>query len=388
MNEYLSTTNEKKIINIPLEKISNKNINPRQGGLVAENLKLLIESGGEFPPIHLGYLNNELIVVDGYHRLEATKQLQLEKISAYITAYNSEEQLKTDAINENVVHGVRLNEYDIASNLYELYKNITAKKPLTSLTQFLQYFKMPERVAKRYLMWSILHKGVLEDTITEVTKVTLAEEILLAFSVKYGFNFLLGSIEEEHKIRIKKFFEKYYDSPREVLREALKAMKEGKEIEKDEIETALKEKKEKMQKAEEIVRNQETKEQEEITATKETMENSIPSSPATEKIEEKSFEESKESNNVIEQLMEEKQEIVSNIKEQVTPIDNVSDSFRKNLESLEICIMRLRSYQNKRASLIDKEVLEKVINFQDVIQEIIEEANQHLYVEQEIKDVV
>ncbi|EHO19762.1 hypothetical protein HMPREF9466_01693 [Fusobacterium necrophorum subsp. funduliforme 1_1_36S] len=86
--------------------------------------------------------------------------------------------------------------------------------------------------------------------------------------------------------------------------------------------------------------------------------------------------------------MEKKQEVISNIKEQVAPIDNVPDSFKRNLESLEICIMRLRSYQNKRASLIDKEVLNKIINFQDILQEIIEETNQHLYMEQEIKDVV
>ncbi|MDK4524997.1 ParB/RepB/Spo0J family partition protein [Fusobacterium necrophorum] len=386
MKDYLSVGNEKKIINIPLEKISKKNINPRQHGLIQENLKSLIESGGEFPPIHLGYLNNELIVVDGYHRLEATRQLELEKIAAYITAYNSKEQLITDAINENVVHGVRLNEYDIASNLYDLYKNITAKKPLTSLTQFLQYFKMPERTAKRYLMWAILHKGVLEDTVTEVAKVTIAEEILLAFSVKYNFNFLLGAIEEEHKIRIKKFFEKYCDSSREILREAIKAMKDGKEVEKDEIEIALKEKKEKLQHAEEIIKKQEVKEKEE-KIKKET--NDLDSSsPATEKIEEKAFEETKESNDIIEELMEKKQEVISNIKEQVAPIDNVPDSFKRNLESLEICIMRLRSYQNKRASLIDKEVLNKIINFQDILQEIIEEANQHLYMEQEIKDVV
>lgn len=384
MNDFLSVGNEKKILSITLDKISEKNINPRKEGLVEENLKSLIEAGGDFPPVHLGYLNGELIVVDGYHRLEATKQLGLDKISVYITEYKSEEQIKTDAINENIVHGVRLGDYDVAMSLYELYKTITEKQPLTSLTQFLQYFKMPERRGKQLLFWSILHKTILEDAVDKVQKASLAEEILMAFSTKFSFNFLIGTVAEENKIRIKKFFEKYCDVSRETLREALKAMKEDKDIEKDDIITALQEKKEKLQEAKEVVKieaeqkkfEEEFKEETSMPALKENV------------VEEKSFEETEESNSVIENLIEKKEEVVSDIKEQVKPVDNVPDLFEKNLESLESSIMRTRMYQKKRPTLIDKKILAKIINFQDILQEIIEEANEELYKEQEIKDVI
>ena len=113
INLEISKDRIKKVIEVKIKDISEKNFNPRKHGLLEENLKSLIESE-YFPEIHLGLINGELIVVDGYHRLEASKRLGLETIRAYITEYSKIEGLQKDAINENINHGQRLSDYDIS----------------------------------------------------------------------------------------------------------------------------------------------------------------------------------------------------------------------------------------------------------------------------------
>ena len=56
----ISKDGVKKVIEVKIKDISEKNFNPRKHGLLEENLKSLIESE-YFPEIHLGLINGELI---------------------------------------------------------------------------------------------------------------------------------------------------------------------------------------------------------------------------------------------------------------------------------------------------------------------------------------
>lgn len=373
MKEHISQVGERKIVKVPVEKISELNLNPRKNGLIEANVESLVESGGEFPPIHLAYYQTNLIVVDGYHRLEATKRLELPTIDAWITEYTSEDKLTLDAINENVVHGVRLGDYDIAMNLYDLYKKITSKKTLNSLADFLKNFKIPERRGKQLLLWSILHKEVLEDSVEVIEKESLAEEMLTAFAKKLNFDFLIGSIPEEHKVVIKKFFEKYCDSSREVLREALRAMREGREIDKDDIKAKIEEKKEALKEAEKLVAEQSS-----------TPAMSEDTNKTSSVIEDKSYEAGESSNSTIQKLLGEKEEIIEETIEEVTKtkepqkVETVEDMLAINISNLEMSIMKLKMYQNKKINMFTKEILDKLVKLQDVFQEVIDETNQHL----------
>ena len=132
MNYTTSTFENKVIQDVLLSDISNININPRKNGLIEENVESLKEAE-VFPEIHLGLLDGQLIVVDGYHRLEASKRLGLETIKAYITDYKTIETIIRDAINENINHGQRLSDYDVAMSMYELYNKLVDAGKLTTI---------------------------------------------------------------------------------------------------------------------------------------------------------------------------------------------------------------------------------------------------------------
>lgn len=137
----ISTINDKKICDVKLDVISDEiNINPRRG-LNMDNVDKLVASEGMFPEIHLGLFDGKIIIVDGYHRFAAARALELESIKAYITEYNSMEALETDAFNENVNHGERLSEYDIANWIYNMYVKAIKLAPTTSLVSFIKLIK-------------------------------------------------------------------------------------------------------------------------------------------------------------------------------------------------------------------------------------------------------
>jgi len=163
-NLEISKDGIKKVIEVKIKDISEKNFNPRKHGLLEENLKSLIESE-YFPEIHLGLINGELIVVDGYHRLEASKRLGLETIRAYVTEYSKIEGLQKDAINENINHGQRLSDYDISTSIYSIYKTFIDQGKLSNLSivDFIRMFKIDERRGRSLFAWAVIHKEILED---------------------------------------------------------------------------------------------------------------------------------------------------------------------------------------------------------------------------------
>jgi polyhydroxyalkanoate synthesis regulator phasin len=73
-----------------------------------------MKNGAKFPPILVGELDGRLIVVDGYHRVNAYKKLKIEFIQGIYKKYNSIADILRDAVEANNHHGVRYGSQDKA----------------------------------------------------------------------------------------------------------------------------------------------------------------------------------------------------------------------------------------------------------------------------------
>ena len=241
MNYTTSTIDNKILQDVLLTDISDTNINPRINGIIEENVESLIEAKF-FPEIHLGLLDGQLIVVDGYHRLEAAKRLQEESIKAYITEYKTIETIIRDAINENMNHGQRLSDYDVAMSMFDLYNKMVQAGKLTTvkMKDFITNFKIDERRGRSLFNWVVLHKEILDDEITTVKNISFSDEY---YSMVLFLNETPGKISNESKYKIRTFYNKYNHLSKIELRKAIALFKEGKdyEIEAEKLKQADKE---------------------------------------------------------------------------------------------------------------------------------------------------
>lgn len=241
MNYTTSTIDNKVLQDVLLTDISDTNINPRINGIIEENVESLIEAKF-FPEIHLGLLDGQLIVVDGYHRLEAAKRLQEESIKAYITEYKTIETIIRDAINENMNHGQRLSDYDVAMSMFDLYNKMVQAGKLTTvkMKDFITNFKIDERRGRSLFNWVVLHKEILDDEITTVKNISFSDEY---YSMVLFLNEVPGKISNESKYKIRTFYNKYNHLSKIELRKAIALFKEGKdyEIEAEKLKQAAKE---------------------------------------------------------------------------------------------------------------------------------------------------
>lgn len=73
-----------------------------------------MKAGAQFPPILVGQLEDQLIVVDGVHRYLATKKLGIDLIQGTLKKYKSMANLLIDAVAANNHHGIRYTPQDKA----------------------------------------------------------------------------------------------------------------------------------------------------------------------------------------------------------------------------------------------------------------------------------
>ncbi len=73
-----------------------------------------MKAGAQFPPILVGGIDDQLIVVDGVHRYLATKKLGKEVIQGIFKKYENMTDLLVDAVAANNHHGIRLTTQDKA----------------------------------------------------------------------------------------------------------------------------------------------------------------------------------------------------------------------------------------------------------------------------------
>lgn len=217
---------EKKIVEVPLEAISSIDVNPRKGGLVLENVESLVLSG-DFPEIHLGLLDGDLIVVDGYHRLAATQKLERDKINAFIIEYKDMTELKKQAFVSNVNHGIKLSQLDIALNIYEFYIEAIKTKTSSKLKDVIKEYQVQERTGRSLFYWALFNRGILENKSVDMSGLSKYEDYNKLVLWK---NENIADISEEFKIFFKEFYEKYDKLPTTNRRAAIDLHMEGKEF--------------------------------------------------------------------------------------------------------------------------------------------------------------
>ncbi|MGL5717865.1 ParB N-terminal domain-containing protein [Cetobacterium sp.] len=224
--DSITSKNEiKKVIEVSISDISEKDFNPRKSGLLQENVEKLIKAE-EFPPIHLGYLDDELIVVDGYHRLSATQRLGKDKIQAFITRFDSEAELKKQAFLSNVNHGIKLSELDIALNIYEFYILERKEDPTTTIAKVISDYNIPIRRGRQLFFWTVLNRVILENNCSEITELSKCEEYVKIISNrKEKYDSLSLVLKDE----IRRFYNKYNHLVILELRQAVNLFLEGKD---------------------------------------------------------------------------------------------------------------------------------------------------------------
>lgn len=376
MNYTTSTFENKVIQDVLLTDISNININPRKNGLIEENVESLKEAE-VFPEIHLGLLDGQLIVVDGYHRLEASKRLGLETIKAYITDYKTIETIIRDAINENINHGQRLSDYDVAMSMYELYNKLVDAGKLTTIKMkdFITSFKIDERRGRSLFNWVVLHKEILDDEITTVKNISFSDEY---YSMILFLNEIPGKISNEAKYKIKTFYNKYNHLSKIELRKAIALFKQGLdyEIEAEKLKQAAKEidtnpiKQEPKVETKEIEKDEIPVDESENTEREVTLKNELLTKPEP-------IEKTKE-DLVIEEArtVEEKMEVVEKLNEEITKeLSNSKEKFKLDtyLDAMSKQVMTMLMLQSK-GNLEDftKEHINKLNDVVDRLNELTE----------------
>lgn len=376
MNYTTSTFENKVIQDVLLTDISNININPRKNGLIEENVESLKEAE-VFPEIHLGLLDGQLIVVDGYHRLEASKRLGLETIKAYITDYKTIETIIRDAINENINHGQRLSDYDVAMSMYELYNKLVDAGKLTTIKMkdFITSFKIDERRGRSLFNWVVLHKEILDDEITTVKNISFSDEY---YSMILFLNEIPGKISNEAKYKIKTFYNKYNHLSKIELRKAIALFKQGLdyEIEAEKLKQAAKEidtnpiKQEIKVETKEVEKDEVPVDESENTEREVTLKNELLTKPEPK-------EKAKE-DLVIEEAktVEEKMEVVEKLNEEITKeLSNSKEKFKLDtyLDAMSKQVMTMLMLQSK-GNLEDftKEHINKLNDIVDRLNELTE----------------
>jgi len=73
--------------------------------LTAHQYAQTMKSGVEFPPVLVGRFEGKLYLIDGWHRVEAKKNLKDEYVQAQVKNYPSRREMFLDAIKLNIAHG-------------------------------------------------------------------------------------------------------------------------------------------------------------------------------------------------------------------------------------------------------------------------------------------
>lgn len=230
---------EKIIVEIPLSMISDKNINPRVGGVNLDNVNALVEAN-DFPEIHLGLIEGEYVIVDGYHRFAATQKLERDKIRAFIIEYKSFEELRKAAFVANVNHGLKLTDLDIALSIYDFYIEKLKVNATTNLSAILREYEVPERAGRILFFWAVINREVLENNSVDLTNKTKCETLSYLLN---QFKEEPGKISITFKENFKTFYNKYSHLQKENLREAMKLYVIGKDyyLEKEKEEELMEE---------------------------------------------------------------------------------------------------------------------------------------------------
>lgn len=88
---------------------------PRTGGVEWRTIityRQAMQAGSKFPPIVVAPVNGKTVLIDGRHRLEATKKLKKKTILAETLKRMTPEEAFVEALNRNITNGRPFSFYD------------------------------------------------------------------------------------------------------------------------------------------------------------------------------------------------------------------------------------------------------------------------------------
>jgi len=124
---------------IKLEKIADLlfdwNIYPRKevDKQVVSNYAKALKSGSTFPPIRVGLLNGEKIVVDGFHRAHSRILLNITYIECSTLHFQSEAELFVEAVRLNSSHGKAFTDVEVRASIRRLRRYNFDLKDIVSI---------------------------------------------------------------------------------------------------------------------------------------------------------------------------------------------------------------------------------------------------------------
>jgi len=87
---------------------------------VVSNYAKALKSGSTFPPIRVGLLNGEKIVVDGFHRAHSRILLSIAYIECSTLRFQSEAELFAEAVRLNSSHGKAFTDIEVRASVRRL----------------------------------------------------------------------------------------------------------------------------------------------------------------------------------------------------------------------------------------------------------------------------
>jgi len=140
---------------------------PRVGGVewrTIEAYKQAMETGAKFPPIVVAPIDGKIALIDGRHRLEATKKLKKKTILAETLKKMSPDEAFVEALKRNIINGRQLSFYDRMS-AYLVLKG--QGRTIGDISNIIQ---IPQRKVLRYVSNHIIESDGVETVIKGTLK--------------------------------------------------------------------------------------------------------------------------------------------------------------------------------------------------------------------------
>ena len=150
----------------------------------------------------------------------------IDTINAFIVEFKSLSEMKLQAFKENLNHGIRLSDIDVAINLYDFYLDSIKTDSLLNIKKLVTNLGLKERRGRLLFEFAVIHKEILEEIPNEITNISFYEDY---FSLLKKNNEIIGSISEEFKLKFKSFYNRYKNLPKSELRLAISDFAEGKD---------------------------------------------------------------------------------------------------------------------------------------------------------------
>jgi ParB-like chromosome segregation protein Spo0J len=165
-------------VKVPISKVVfEKSVYPRvvdKKGLpfwaIAHKYALAMKAGSVFPPIALAEIRGRFILVDGWHRVLAAKELELDEVEAEFVGCKTYDEVYIEALRRNTVHGAALSPYEVAIAIKSL------REKGYSYSEIAEIVHVPKETAQKWLKERVNDEGVVAKKMVAPVKIHVTDE--------------------------------------------------------------------------------------------------------------------------------------------------------------------------------------------------------------------